>query len=84
MPEEAAAVHSQPFEPLPAFQPGPLQDDPQFADNRGKRIGILIVTYNTVSTLSKFSDASRQTLGGMSRKLRFSTTLVKIPLMSWQ
>ena len=49
-PEAEAAL---PFEPLPAFRPGPLQDDTPFADNRGKRIGILIVTYNALTTLTK-------------------------------
>ncbi|MGD0436555.1 MAG: bifunctional glycosyltransferase/class I SAM-dependent methyltransferase [Bryobacteraceae bacterium] len=42
-----------PFEPLPAFRPNALQDDAPFAENRGKRIGILIVTYNAVTTLTK-------------------------------
>ena len=42
-----------PFEPAPAFRASALQDDTPFADNRGKRIGILIVTYNAVTTLTK-------------------------------
>jgi 2-polyprenyl-3-methyl-5-hydroxy-6-metoxy-1,4-benzoquinol methylase len=42
-----------PFEPLPAFRASTLQDDTPFAENRGKRIGILIVTYNAVTTLTK-------------------------------
>src|ERR1700678_259851 len=42
-----------PYEPLPAFQAGPLQDDREAADCHGKRIGILIVTYNAVTTLTK-------------------------------
>ena len=42
-----------PFEPLPVFASGPLQDDTLQAENRGKRIGILIVTYNAVTTLTK-------------------------------
>lgn len=42
-----------PFEPLPAFRPNNLQDDTPFAESRGKRIGILIVTYNAVTTLTK-------------------------------
>ena len=42
-----------PFEPLPAFRPNTLQDDTPFAENGGKRIGILIVTYNAVTTLTK-------------------------------
>jgi 2-polyprenyl-3-methyl-5-hydroxy-6-metoxy-1,4-benzoquinol methylase len=41
------------FEPAPAFRPNPLQDDTPFADARGKRIGILIVAYNAVSTIAK-------------------------------
>src|SRR5271166_1890869 len=46
-------VDRLPFEPLPAFRPNTLQDDSPFAENRGKRIGILIVTYNAVTTLTK-------------------------------
>lgn len=42
-----------PFEPLPTFQAGPLQDDTEAAQCHGKRIGILIVTYNAVTTLTK-------------------------------
>ena len=42
-----------PFEPAPAFRATALQDDTPFADSRGKRIGILIVTYNAVTTLTK-------------------------------
>jgi len=48
-----AAGEALPFEPLPAFRPGPLQDDTPFAPNEGKRIGILIVTYNAVTTLTR-------------------------------
>jgi 2-polyprenyl-3-methyl-5-hydroxy-6-metoxy-1,4-benzoquinol methylase len=40
-----------PFEPAPAFRIGPLQDDSAAADCRGRRIGILIVTFNALSTL---------------------------------
>src|SRR3984885_5174512 len=32
--------------------PGPAPDDRELADNRGKRIGILIVTYNALTTLT--------------------------------
>jgi 2-polyprenyl-3-methyl-5-hydroxy-6-metoxy-1,4-benzoquinol methylase len=46
-------VDALPFEPAPAFRASTLQDDSPFADNRGKRIGILIVTYNAVTTLTK-------------------------------
>jgi len=42
-----------PFEPLPAFQASPLHDDREAAQCHGKRIGILIVTYNAVTTLTK-------------------------------
>ena len=42
-----------PFEPAPAFRVNALQDDTAFAGNRGQRIGILIVTYNAVTTLTK-------------------------------
>ncbi len=42
-----------PFEPLPAFQAGSWQDDAEAAQCHGKRIGILIVTYNAVTTLTK-------------------------------
>lgn len=41
------------YEPEPAFRPGKLQDDTPFADAKGKRIGILIVTYNAASTIFK-------------------------------
>ncbi len=40
------------FDPLPAFQ-GPLHNEAESARCNGKRIGILIVTYNAVSTLTK-------------------------------
>src|ERR1700736_5137549 len=49
-PGETAAL---PFEPLPAFGGGFLRDEPVLADNQGKRIGILIVTYNALTTLTK-------------------------------
>src|SRR5271165_5059527 len=42
-----------PFEPAPAFRASTLQDDTPFAASRGKRIGILIVTYNALTTLTK-------------------------------
>src|SRR5579885_1918461 len=41
-----------PFEPLPAFT-GVLRDEATLAQNHGKRIGILIVTYNALTTLTK-------------------------------
>src|SRR5258707_12820777 len=52
-PDSEATVELVPFEPLPSFRPGPLQDDSLLGENHGKRIGILIVTYNAVSTLTK-------------------------------
>jgi 2-polyprenyl-3-methyl-5-hydroxy-6-metoxy-1,4-benzoquinol methylase len=51
-PESQTTVDLLPFEPL-SFRAGPLQDDSSLAQNHGKRIGILIVTYNAVSTLTK-------------------------------
>ncbi len=42
-----------PFEPSPAFISSPLQNDAVLARCEGKRIGILIVTYNAVTTLTK-------------------------------
>ena len=51
--ETRATVDLLPFEPLPAFRPSALQDDAALAENGGKRIGILIVTYNAVTTLTK-------------------------------
>src|SRR5579871_12021 len=49
----AAPAEELPFEPMPAFRPNELQDDTALAANHGKRIGILIVTYNAVTTLTK-------------------------------
>src|SRR5947207_1233962 len=49
---EPRPVAALPFEPLPQFRAG-LPDDAELADCRGKRIGILIVTYNAVTTLTK-------------------------------
>ncbi len=42
-----------PFEPLPAFQNSGLLNDSELADAKGKRIGVLIVAYNALTTLSK-------------------------------
>jgi glycosyltransferase involved in cell wall biosynthesis len=42
-----------PFEPLPQFRQNALEESADRADNRGKRIGILIVAYNAITTLSK-------------------------------
>jgi glycosyltransferase involved in cell wall biosynthesis len=51
------ASHGSPaaleYEPLPRFKADDLQDDSRLADCRGKRVGILIVTYNAVTTLKK-------------------------------
>jgi glycosyltransferase involved in cell wall biosynthesis len=41
------------YEPLPRFRADELQDDTRLADCCGKRVGILIVTYNAVTTLKK-------------------------------
>ena len=41
-----------PFEPLPQFRQSALEETPERADNRGKRIGIFIVAYNALTTLS--------------------------------
>lgn len=42
-----------PFEPLPQFRQSALEESPARADNQGKRIGIFIVAYNALTTLSK-------------------------------
>jgi 2-polyprenyl-3-methyl-5-hydroxy-6-metoxy-1,4-benzoquinol methylase len=42
-----------PYEPAEAFRDSPLLNDDELAQCHGKRIGILIVAYNAVSTLSK-------------------------------
>ena len=42
-----------PFEPLPALASLPMQNEPDLARRQGKRIGILIVTYNAITTLTK-------------------------------
>jgi len=46
-------AHPLPFEPLPQFRQNALEETPERAANRGKRIGILIVAYNALTTLSK-------------------------------
>jgi 2-polyprenyl-3-methyl-5-hydroxy-6-metoxy-1,4-benzoquinol methylase len=53
IPSAEPPVDVLPFEPLPAFRPNALQDDSPFADCNRKRVGILIVTYNAVTTLTK-------------------------------
>src|SRR5580693_135310 len=52
-PATHAALDLLPFEPLPAFRSGAFLDDAELAANHGKRIGILIVTFNAVTTLTK-------------------------------
>jgi len=42
-----------PFEPLPAFYGGLMQNDAELANCQGKRIGILIVACNAVPTLAQ-------------------------------
>jgi 2-polyprenyl-3-methyl-5-hydroxy-6-metoxy-1,4-benzoquinol methylase len=52
-PQTGAPVDLLPFEPLPHFHSILLQDSGPIADNHGRRIGIMIVTYNAVTTLTK-------------------------------
>src|SRR5579884_2581635 len=52
-PETAGAASNLPLEPLPQFRAGLLDNDAELADNRGKRIGILVVTYNAVTTVTR-------------------------------
>ncbi len=47
--QEPTAKAALPFEPNPKFRH--LAADPSLADCRGKRIGVLVVTYNAVTTL---------------------------------
>jgi 2-polyprenyl-3-methyl-5-hydroxy-6-metoxy-1,4-benzoquinol methylase len=42
-----------PFEPSASFHTGPMQRDTDLANCDGKKIGILIVAYNAVTTLTK-------------------------------
>ena len=42
-----------PFEPLPQFRQSALEESPERSSNGGKRIGIFIVAYNALTTLSK-------------------------------
>lgn len=51
--DKAAQTLSLPFEPLPQFRRNALEESPERADNQGKRIGIFIVAYNALTTLSK-------------------------------
>lgn len=52
-PVQQAQTLALPFDPLPQFRQGALEETPERADNRGKRIGILIVAYNALTTLSQ-------------------------------
>lgn len=53
IPEQAATQRLQlPFEPLPQFRQNTLEETAERANNRGKRIGIFIVAYNALTTLS--------------------------------
>jgi len=49
----SAQVTPLPYEPLSALHPAAWQDDAELAPCHGKRIGILIVTYNAITTLPK-------------------------------
>jgi len=46
-------LETLPYEPAAVFRLNQFQDDSASADCQGKRIGILIVTYNAVGTLAK-------------------------------
>jgi len=50
---EPSQTLSLPFEPLPQFRQNALEETPERAANQGKRIGIFIVAYNALTTLSK-------------------------------
>lgn len=52
-PSPPTQVLDLPFDPLPQFRKGALEETPERADNRTKRIGILIVAYNALTTLSQ-------------------------------
>src|ERR1051326_2457839 len=49
---DGVVTSSLPFEPMPAFS-GELREEAVLAQKRGKRIGILIVAYNALTTLTK-------------------------------
>src|SRR5689334_17209434 len=53
MAETSAAAAPLPYEPLTALQPAAWCDDSRLAPCNGKRIGILIVTYNAITTLPR-------------------------------
>ena len=50
---ESSRSLALPFEPFPQFRQSALEESPARADNQGKRIGIFIVAYNALTTLSK-------------------------------
>lgn len=50
--QEAVETRTLPFEPMPAFA-RELHEEAALAQNHNKRIGILIVTYNALTTLTK-------------------------------
>jgi glycosyltransferase involved in cell wall biosynthesis len=50
---EARQTLALPFDPLPQFRQGTLEESAERAASRGKRIGILIVAYNALTTLSQ-------------------------------
>lgn len=52
LPVPSTQTPSLPFEPKAAFY-GSLQDEPRLAQNHGKRIGILIVTHNALTTFTE-------------------------------
>lgn len=52
-PTTMASVPALPFEPLPQFRQSPLSESQERAGSQGKRIGIVIVAYNALTTLSK-------------------------------
>src|SRR5437764_2414223 len=52
-PQQPPPCVTLPCEPLPQFRQNVLEETPARADNRGKRIGIFIVTFNAITTLNK-------------------------------
>ncbi len=53
-PFSGADLSALPFDPMPGIEAsGALQNEVELAQCQGKRIGILIVTYNAVTTLTK-------------------------------
>src|SRR3954466_107585 len=51
-PSERPRSLTLPFEPLSQFRQSALEESAERADNHGKRIGIFIVAYNALTTLS--------------------------------